>query len=113
MWEFRRVYSRSLQGLGQFPRLFGISISQGTNNTTRSAQFIFWDEDEFVPDGRTVGRKVFGNVAVPASTYGVGIIVRECLLLYARIEVEDALGVLTRRLLTECHCLVVWYHGKL
>ena len=43
--------------------------------------------------------------------YGVGIIVRNSFLLYARIEVEDALGVLTRRLLTERHCLVVWCHG--
>ena len=55
----------------------------------------------------------FSDVAVQAPLDSVGVVVGKCLLLYARIEMEDALGVLTRRLLTECHCLVVWCHGVL
>ena len=55
----------------------------------------------------------FSNIAVPAPLDGVRVVVGNSLLLYARIEVEDTLGVFARSLLTERHCLVVWCYGVL
>ena len=65
---------------------------------TCSAEFVVWNESEFL----------LAQVAVTASAYGVRVVVWNSLLLYAWIEMEDALCVLTCRFLAESHCLVVW-----
>lgn len=48
-----------------------------------------------------------GDVAVPASPYGVRIVVGHSLVLLARVEMEDALSVTLQSLLAKCHRIIV------
>ena len=66
----------------------------------RSAEFVVWNESEFL----------LAQVAVTASAYGVRVVVGDSLLFDTRIEMEDALCVLACRFLAESHCLVVRSH---
>ena len=71
--------------------------------SARCTQLIFWDKSQ--------GRFPLSYVAVVASANGVGVVIGHGLLLYAGVEMEDALCVVLQSLFASFHCLVVGCDG--